>query len=396
MRKKYAGLLLLAVMLLCIFCGCNKETVSEITETTEPSVQATTPPPGNPEDVTCKGSYSRTDWVPEGVAATLGDHVLTNEALQVWYQLAVAEYRQGAYESAPDFSQPLDIQECPIDDTVNSWEQYFLKQALQTWHSVYALELQAREEPLPTEEAYNPMGNNYETYLTDIPATDYLYGYNPLYQPNSMHDAYLTNLSQTLAELAKEKGYRDLEDLAQRGFGVDAEVLTETVRMYNYSYMYFTTLSYYIESTQEDVTSFMLSQGSYPQQDQAVTFRQILLLPDGEKYPPVTVAKDGTVNCTESAWEACMKEADAMLLNWQRKLRCCRTTSSGTSSVTFKAIKRRRRRNCLATKMRRSSLVTLATVRRWLLSRTAKLWPFTISVMVFIFIPKRISGLSLP
>lgn len=321
MGKRLFPLVLAVLMLLCAGCSQDADPTPAPETTAVPTVPVTLPPDGDPNDVTCKGSYSRADWNPEGIAATLGDHILTNEALQIWFRLAVADYQQAGFAEAPDFTQPLDVQECSIDETVNSWEQYFLKQALQTWHSVYALELQAREEPLPTEEAYNPMGNNYETYLTDIPATDYLYGYNPLYQPNSMHDAYLSNLPQTLTELAKAKNYQDLADLARRGFGTDAQALTEAVRMYNYSYMYFTTLSYYIENTEEDVTSFMLARGDSADPDRAVTFRQILLLPGGEEFPPVTVAKDGTVTCPEAAWEACVKEAESLLLHWQRKLR---------------------------------------------------------------------------
>lgn len=320
MGKRIVLLLLAMLMLLC--AGCSNENTEELPpETTEATIPATVPADGDPDDVTCKGSYSQGDWDPDAAVATVGDHTLTNKQLQVWYWMAVAERKQGAYDAAPDFSRPLDTQACPIDDSVASWQQYFLKQALNTWHSVYALELQARELPLPTEEAYKPSEKNYETYMTDIPATDYLYGYNPLYQPNSMHDAYLTGLPETLETLAREKGYADLADMAEKTAGVSAETLTEAVRMYNYSYMYFTTLSYYVECTEEEINTHMTEDGGYTDSGRLVDVRQILLVPGGEESPQVTVAEDGTVSCSEEAWALCMEEAEELLLYWQRKAR---------------------------------------------------------------------------
>lgn len=321
MGKRLFCLLLAVLMLVCAGCGDQNTSETLPVETTEPAIPATVPADGDSDDVTCKGSYSAGSWDPDAAVATVGDYTLTNEQLQVWYWMAVAERKLGAHDAAPDFSESLDTQECPIDDSVNSWQQYFLKQALNTWHSVCALELQAREEPLPTEEAYKPNEKNYETYMTDIPATDYLYGYNPLYQPNSMHDEYLNDLPETLGKLAREKGYADLADMAEKTAGVKAAVLTEAVRMYNYSYMYFTTLSYYIECAEEDVSSYMIADGGYTEPGRLVDVRQILLVPGGEENPQVTVAADGTVSCSEGAWETCMEEAEELLTYWQNKAR---------------------------------------------------------------------------
>lgn len=320
MAKRLFVLMLALLMLLC--AGCGKEEAPQETipvETAAPTVPATVPEDGNADDVTCKGSYSRGDWEPDAVAATAGDYTLTNEQLQVWYWLEAAAFLDA--ENGPDFTKPLDTQPCDIDDSVNSWQQYFLKRALNTWHSVCALELQARELPLPTEEAYNPHPGNYEIYMSEAPATDYLYGYNPLYQPNSMHDAYLQNLPETLNKLAKENGYSDLVDMAGKLAGAAPGVLLDVVRMYNYSYMYFTTLSYYIESEAGDVSSYMVARNIADGEDRLVDVRQILLQPGGEENPQVTIAADGTVSASEGAWEACVAEAEAMLLHWQQKQR---------------------------------------------------------------------------
>lgn len=322
MGKRYFLLLLALVVLLCAGCGRGNTGDDLPPETTAvPTVPVTVPEDGDPGDVTCKGSYSRSGWDPDGAAATLGDHVLTNEQLQVWYTLAVSQWQRDEHPEAPDFSKPLDTQGCPVDGSVNSWQQFFLQQALDTWHSVCALELRSREEALPTEEAYKPNLDNYDTYMTGMPATDFLYGYNPLYQPNSMHDAYLADLPEQLNRLAKEKGYADLKALAQQGFGVSSEALTEAVRMYNYSYMYFTTLSYHLESDSESVSAFLAEDGGYTDESRTVDFRQILLVPGGPENPQVTIAANGMVTCSEGAWEETVKEGEAMLDHWFKKQR---------------------------------------------------------------------------
>ena len=322
MGKRFT-LLILAALLVLLCCGCDSAAASPEatvpTQTTEATVPVTVPADGNPDDVTCQGSYSSGSFDPEAVVSELGSHSLTNGQLQVWYWLEAAAWQQGEQEAYPDYSRPLDTQPCEVDDSVNSWQQFFLKRALNTWHSVYAMELQAQEQPLPTEEAYQPNLENYETYMTGMPATEVLYGYDPLYSPNSMHEEYLTALPETLEALAKQKGYAGLEDLAATAFGTSAEVLTEAVRLYNFSYMYFTTLGYYVECPEEEVFTYMDTVGGYDLEGCTVDIRHILLIPEGTEEDPVTVAEDGTVTCSEAAWEAGMKEAEELLKYWRYK-----------------------------------------------------------------------------
>lgn len=253
-----AGLMLLALS----GCGETKLTETEASvptaaETTEPTVPATVPADGNPEDVTCKGTYT-SDGDASAAVATVGDKTLTAGQLWAWYYAEAAQYRQTRQEPAPDFDKPLDTQPCEIDDTVGSWQQYFLKRALTAWHSAQALELKGRDEGLPLEDAYKPNEANLEKYMTGMPVTDILYGYNKSYQPNSLHQAYLDNIPQMLEELAREKGCADAAQLAQSAAGTSLEDLAEFVRLYNYGYMYFTSLSYYIEYTDADVESFFI------------------------------------------------------------------------------------------------------------------------------------------
>ena len=323
--KRNLAALLLAMML--ILCGCGSKNESAAAEepaaepTVEETVPATIPEDGNPDDVTCKGSYTA-QGDSNAVVAASGTGELTNEQLQVWYWAEVARYQQENREVAPDFDRPLDVQPCEIDASVNSWQQYFLKQALSSWHTAQALVQHSVEIPVPTEEAYQPNLANTEKYVTGMPAGEVLYGYYPHYRPNSMHQAYLDTLPQTLADLAKEKGYASTAAMAQDAFGTGEEAVQTFADTYNLAYMYFTHLSHYVEPTQEELDAYYAEHaGDFTDREKLVDFRQILLIPEENEESgwTVTVAADGTVTAPEEAWAACEAEAQTMLDHWQRK-----------------------------------------------------------------------------
>ena len=313
MKTKLTGLLLCLLLPAVLLAGCREEPAPALpqasgsAQTTEPTVPATTPAPGNPEDVTCKGSYTAEEFVPDAVAATIDGIQVTNEQLQVWYSLAVAAYRQEPRrDAAPDFSTGLDTQACPIDDSVGSWQQYFLKQALHACFSARALELQAAELPLVTEAAYKPIEGNYETYMTGMPATKYLYGYDPFYSPNSMHQAYLDALPDTLDALAKEKGFSGLQELAA-SLGVSEEALVSVVHQFNFSYMYFTELCYDVDDWKEQVQGEAGEDTAVTTDgEKTVSIRHILLVPEQQD---------------EDGWLECEKQAQKMLKSWQKMYR---------------------------------------------------------------------------
>ncbi len=278
MRKISILILLVTLLLLC--CGCDSIAKSDpasateaVAETTEPTVPATIPADGNPDDVTCKGSYTSGSLASEFVAR-VAEKELTNPVLQVFYQLEAAAWQQAGHAESPDFSRPLDTQTCSVDDSVNSWQQFFLKRALNTWHTVQTLAIQSQEAGIPTEEAYQPNLKNHEAYLTDMPATRWLYGYNKTYSPNEKHQAYLDEIPALLNSLAQEKGFADSAALAQSSFGCTREELEEAVTLYNLAYMYFTSLGYDLEATAEEANA---AEGITRNSDLAVNFRHILL-----------------------------------------------------------------------------------------------------------------------
>lgn len=345
MKKVCVVLMLAACLLALAGCGGKKdgETVSVTAETleTEPVVLATVPADGNPEDVTCKGSYTG-QAAPDTVVASVGDVKLTNGVLSAYYWAEVAAYRGAEHEQAPDFDAPLDTQVCPIDSSVGSWQQYFLKRALNAWHSSQTLVLQGEQEGLPKEEAYNPAVANRESYLDGMPATKVLYRYSDSFQPNSMHQQYLDEIPGMLDTLAKEKGFADEADLAQKAFGTSAGDLEAFVEIYNRGYMYYTSLSYEIDPDAEAVEAYFTqhedtyrAEGITRDSGNYVDIRHILILPTGQvqvegqnlvpgvkpemTQEPVRVAEDGTVTCSEKAWEQCQADAEALLETWRTK-----------------------------------------------------------------------------
>lgn len=333
----------------------TESTAPETTVPTEPP--ATVPADGNPDDITCQGSYTAEDAeasadevigiitvtrtqtveVTEPTEATeetaepdetepsepvyetvttVDEIPLNNRQLQVFYWLEVASYRDSGAETVPDFSKPLDTQVCPLDDTVGSWQQYFLREALHKWSVAQALTLQSQYVPLGLEEAYIPNEAKHAEYFVDVPVLDTVYyGNREYYRPNELHQAWLDNLSGRLNELASLHGYADAEELAMATAGVTAEDLLAAMELYNRGYMYFTELTYRIAPTAEEVEAYFLEHeetyaeaGITRDSGRYVTMRHILTLPRN-----ATVNADGTVTATEYDWKQSYWSAQKIL-----------------------------------------------------------------------------------
>lgn len=328
MKQRSLLRLLCALLAVVLLAGCG--TAPEPTETTEATEPApTTPPNGNPDDVTCLGSYSASDTevrsAADTIVASVGDKSLTLSQLQVYYWLEVAAYRQSDAETEPDYAQSLDVQTCPVDSTVASWQQYFLKRALNTWHMHQALVLRAEKEGVPKEAVYDPDLEKHQEYMTDKPAYQYHYAHYESYEPNSMHQAYLDEIPQTLEALASDNGFASSQAQAEAiaGAGVTAEDLEYYARLSNLAYMYFTEMGYHFEPAPEDVEAFYTQNeadytklGITRDGEKAVTIRHILLIPKDAE-----VSADGTVTCSEEAWEACLSKAKTVTGNWKEAVR---------------------------------------------------------------------------
>ena len=272
--------------------------VTETTETvpveTEP--EPTTLPDGNPNDVTCKGTYSATNVEAlsnaHNVVATIGEAQLTNAQLQIYYWMAVNTYKAEGHEIAPDWDVDLDLQLCQLENESISWQQYFLRSALTTWHTHQAAVMLSENTTYPTEEAYQIIEKKHKENISEETAyLDVLYGYNMDYSIDPQHQAYLDQLEGTLNTLAAEAGYESLSDLVKEmaGIGTNAEYLLNYAQLTNKGYMFLATTSYRMETSKSDVTAYFeahaeeyAAAGITADGGKSVTIRHILVPGDSE------------------------------------------------------------------------------------------------------------------
>ena len=124
-----------------------------------------------PNDIHKKDVYTVADEnaakYKDAVVATSNGKELTNTQLQIYYRMQVMDFLNyyGDYVSylSLDLSKPLGEQPCYYDDTL-TWEQYFLKIAIETWHNYQTLASLA-------EEAEFTLSEDWQKSLDDLHAS---------------------------------------------------------------------------------------------------------------------------------------------------------------------------------------------------------------------------------
>ena len=287
------SVVLLAAVLIALIFSSNRNKPQapavESVEVTE-TVAATIPANGNPEDVTCKGSYSVSDEevkaAADTVVATIGEHTLTNSQLQVYYWMEVQNFlnNYGSYAMyfGMDYTKPLDTQ---LEEEGLTWQQYFLDTALNNWQQVQSMYLLAQEAGLE-------MSEENKTYLEGL-------------------DAYL---EQTAA------GYGiSVDELISGNFGAGADL--EDYRYFQD--LYLKGVPYYEEAlktmvpTQQDLEDYFAAhaedyeQSGITKDSKSVDVRHILVQIKGG-----TTAEDGSTTYSDEEWKTCEEAAQAILDQW--------------------------------------------------------------------------------
>ena len=264
------------------------ETV-ETVETTE----ATVPADGNPDDVTCKGTYTVSDEeaqaARETVVATLGDATLTNGELQIYYWMQFYDFLNayGSYASylGLDVNQPLDTQ-ISVEGSL-TWQQYLLSTGLEGWHSYKALTMEAEKAGFQMEQEY----------------VDFLEGLND-------------SMDQQAVSAGFESAQQMLE--ADMGAGCTMEDYGRYMQDYYMGYLYYLSLVEQIQVTPEEIEAYydenaeeFASNGVEKDDQKYVDVRHILIMPQGG-----TTAEDGTTTYSDEEWETCRATAQAILDQW--------------------------------------------------------------------------------
>ena len=297
-----AVILLLAVILSVLILNGRGKDKAEVLptessaaseEVTGETTEATIPADGDPDNVTCKGTYTVSDEEAEAangdIVATAGDQVLTNGQLQILYWRSVqsfyAQYGSYAQYFGLDHTQSMDTQVCTVTEGL-TWQQYFLEDALNNWKVFDAVAQQARENG---------------------------------FQMTADSQKQLDELEDGLAQTAADNGFEDTAAMIVRNFGTGA-----TVEDYkSFWEMYFLGSDYYNEvaasyaPTAEEVAEFFNThEAEYAEKGldkttSTVDVRHILILPEGATVENVT-----TEEFSDEAWAAGEQKAQEILDAW--------------------------------------------------------------------------------
>lgn len=294
-----AVILVAAIVAVLVMNGKKKEEelnpsaeASESTVETTEATEATIPADGDPNDVTCKGSYTGTEEevkaAADTVVATAGDRVLTNGQLQVHYWLAAQNFysQYGSYAAyfGLDASQPLDTQTCGMVEN-RTWQQYFLEQALSSWKVYEAIYRSAQENGFQISEE---LQNELDTIETG------------------------------LEETAQKNGYGTAEDMIHKNFGPGASVADYKAfwDLYYRSSGYYTEVNASFAPTEQELEEyFNAHEADYAEKGltkdtHTVDVRHILITPEST---PVDGSTTGETTISDEAWADAEAKAKEIL-----------------------------------------------------------------------------------
>ena len=273
----------------------EETTVPETTAVTETEAPATVPADGNPDDVTCKGTYTVEDEdaaaAKDTVVATMGDAQLTNGQLQVYYWSVVNSVLSSnygyslIYQGLLDYSKPLDTQLCAEDSTL-TWQQFFLSEALNYWQMYQSLALESQKAGM------------------EMPQED---------------REYLDGLAASLESTAASYGLDSVEELLLHNVGPGAglEEFTGFQELYYQGKPYYTAETAKIVPTAKDLEDYFAENESYFAQNGVtkdgtyVNVRHILVMPEGG-----TTDDQGNTTYSDEEWADCEKKAQDILDEW--------------------------------------------------------------------------------
>lgn len=221
--------------------------------------------------------------------ATMGDAQLTVSQLQVYYWMYIYSFLNDYYYYLEyfglDISLPLDQQECSGSD--GTWQQYFITEALNSWHTHQALAQDAAANEIPIDDSIQE----------ELDAFD-----------------------EELETAAEEGEYQSVEQMLHDNIGpgvtVDgykAYLLAYYTSLSNYEYQYdnFEITDDMIETYFTENEETLAESDITKESGKLVDVRHILLTPEGG-----TTDDDGNTTYSDDEWTACEAAAQAVLDQW--------------------------------------------------------------------------------
>ena len=275
-----------------------QETETALVETTQPettepteTVPPTIPADGNPDDVSCKGTYTAEDEaviaIRDKVVATAGDFELTLSQLQVYYWMEVRNFmsQYGAYAAyfGLDINQSLDTQVCGLSQEGYTWQQFFLDCALNSWH-------------------------NYRTMAAEADLNGF--------EMNELQADALANAEAELDEAAQQNGFDSGIAMVHSSLGnaADMEDYTYFMEQYYKANGYYNQLAEQFHPTQEELDAYYeehaegYAASGITKDTRSIDVRHILIYPEGADGSNIF-----TEEFSEEAWAAGEASAKAIL-----------------------------------------------------------------------------------
>lgn len=308
-------LVLIAALVALVYSGIHKDSsenttpTSDSLEITQPSPQEdetqqteeTTPPTipadGNPDDVTCKGSYTAADddviANTRSIVATMenGGATLDNGLLQVYYWMEVRNFlsQYGSYAAyfGLDVSQPLDTQVCGLTEDGITWQQYFLSAALDSWRNYQAMATEAENNGYVLEEDFQTVLDTMEADLEDASV-------------ESGFESAAQMLTTNLGAAGTMENYKKFTQLYYTGYGYYAQQ-TEKFQPSDQE------ISDYFDTNAET-----FSQQGITKDTTTVDVRHILIMPEGATSETIR-----TDTFSEEAWTSSEAKAKQILEAWE-------------------------------------------------------------------------------
>lgn len=267
---------------------------SEETEAAAETAAPTVPADGNPDDATCKGTYTAADAdviaARDTVVANAGDLKLTVSQLQAFYWMEVRNFltQYGAYAAyfGLDVTQPLDTQMFTGAEPEMTWQQYFLNSAIHAWHS-------------------------YATMAAEADANGV--------QLSEEQTASLTGAEEELSMLAAQYGFESADAMIQDSLGAAASIsdYTNFMELYYKANNYYNQLAMQVEVNDEVLESFYEEHADgyvasgITKDSKSVNVRHVLIYPEGADGGNIFTEEFG-----EEAWAAGEAAAQALLDAW--------------------------------------------------------------------------------
>ena len=228
------------------------------------------------------------DRYNDKVVATMGEYELTNGMLQIYYWNQVYGFAEYFSDYAEDlnFFEAFHTQTNP--DSNLTWQQHFLKMAIETWQRDQAMAKSFDESGMTLPEDLQLL---------------------------------LDNMDDNLAADAVANGFASALEMIQydMGPGVTLEDYKAYGELYYKSFTYFSELEADITVSDEEKMTYyeenkdIFDEKGIDLETRFVTVRHCLIRPDGGS----TNSFSGEVTYTDEEWEAGLEKAEKLYAQWK-------------------------------------------------------------------------------